>query len=145
MQLGIALLQFLTAVVLLATSGNPQLDLGETVSEITLKWYQRKTTRGRLCDQMPDFILVQQQLARSSRIVLGVACLSVMGNMHADQVKLAIADDCESSLKRCPALSKRLYFASGQNKTGLKRFEDFVIVTSLPVRGRNLARRALTS
>src|SRR6478672_5999160 len=90
--IGIPLGDGLALVVLPLAPGQAQFDLDPAFLEVQGQWNQRDALLPQLARQPADLHPVQQELAGPARRVVGPGALGVLGDVHAPQPDLVVAD-----------------------------------------------------
>src|ERR1700728_541110 len=127
-----ALFLGLALVVELLAAREGKLDLGAALFvEIELERNERHALALDRADEFVDLALMQQQLARPFRRVIGAVGLQVCRVVGVDQPELAAAGVGVGLRDRRLALAQRLHLGAGQRDAGLHGLVDEVIEARL--------------
>src|SRR5215831_12803165 len=141
----IALFPALALVVQLLALGEAKLDLDQPSSvEIELERHDRHPLPLYRAHKAIKLTLVQQELARSRRLMVGASALGILGNMSVDQIELAASFIGRISI--CDvgfAGAQRFHLGAGEHQASLELALDRVVEAGLAVLGDELAALAL--
>ena len=96
---------------------------------------ERHAPLDRLADQLADLVAMQQQLAATQRLVVGVAAMRVRADVDVVEEHLAVLDARETVAQVDASLANRLHLGPEQRHAGLERLEEVEVVKRLAVLG----------
>src|SRR5207253_9652670 len=105
----------LALVELARASGQAKLDLGMVAGEVNAQRDERVTLLLHLADQARDLLAVQQELARTQRVMVHDIALSIRRDVNVLQPRLAVVDSHETIAKVGPSVPDRLHLRPGQH------------------------------
>jgi hypothetical protein len=108
----------------------PDRDLGlhPAVLEVEPRRDEGEALLPHLCVEALDLAPVHQELPRPVRLVVGPVAGSVLGDVQADEPRLAVAHLGVRLLERRLALTERLHLGPGQHEAGLDPIEEVEVV-----------------
>src|SRR5215207_5660312 len=134
--LPVAVLDGLALVVRLLAGDQGDLDLGAAARvEIDLQWHDGAALALDGADQLVDLGAMQQQLARSARLVIEAVARGVDRDVGIDQPGLAALFRHVGFSNRASAAAQRLHLGAGQSEPRLEGLLDEVVVPRLAVLG----------
>ena len=103
------------------------------VLEIHAQRHEGHAALDGLADQLADFVLVQQQLARAHRRMIGVPAVAVRLNVHVVHEDFPILHLRVAVAQVHTTLPDRFHLGAKQRDAGLERLDDVVVVVRLAV------------
>ena len=90
---GISFLDVVAFVVVFLAAGDCDFHLGQShLVDKDGKRHERQTFQGRIADELPDFLFMQQQLSRTQRIYVEPVALFVRADVHSIHDDLVALD-----------------------------------------------------
>jgi hypothetical protein len=120
-------------VPLLFASRQRHFDFHPAILEIHAGRNQGEALLLRFSKQLPDFLLVHQQLASAEHGVVGVAAVLIGTDVAVQEPEFAILDQAVGVFQISFARAHGLDFGSGERHPRLKFFKQEVVMASVPV------------
>jgi hypothetical protein len=120
-------------VVLLFATGEPDLNLCITPTEIEFEWNQGQATVSDLTADLSDFLLVEKELSASSRINIRIAAMFIRTDVSAYEPYFSIDNTRITLGKISASLPKGFYFGALEHDTGFVRFQNREIMSGFPI------------
>lgn len=127
-------LEFLPLVIKVATLRQADANLDAASQEVNVERNQREALLLGTFSELVKFAFVNQQLARTLRLMIHQIGLRVFVNVGADQPQLPVANARVSFFDRNLRVANTLHFAADQCDPAFQLVDDVVLVPRSAVR-----------